>query len=1150
MTTAEWPWESPRYLGVERIGAGQSGSVFRVHDKVRNRDVALKTLRDLSADNVLDLKREFRLLAPLAHPRLVSLNELVVEPTTTFFTMELLEGPDFLDSLAEVEGPARFERLRGCAADILEGLQFLSRHGLAHCDLKPANVIVTKGHATLLDFGLSRRVTPTDVGDGTFSGTVEYAAGEVLAGQPADIAADLYALGTMIYEAMFGELPFGPNPSKIAQRKWAGEPVAPPTTAATVPGDLLEVALRCLDPSPAARPGPMEALRTLGAAPSSGGGLATFVGRAAELGTLHRAFEDSLDSGSLVCVAGRSGIGKTELVRHFCRELERDRSARIIASVCHPQEYVRFKAVDAVADQLVQHCRDDGGLLGLPSADLEALCRVFPGLERRFTTADAEPRAPQSKVAERRRAELAFGELVTLASHRGPLVVWIDDLQWVDVDSQPMLEQLVRAAAAARLMVVFSYRDTAPELPFLDDHDIPRVELKLTGLRADETQAIIAQFALDPSARAHVESTVEEADGDPYLLEQLAALVGGPSGGWRVEDGLHGVLDARLDELEVAELDLLMTAASAGVPLRAAVLGDAAGHVHRAYDLADALARRRLLQRLPGESDDLFTTFHARVADAAHQRDNESRRRERHFSLARALITADEPSSLIAGQLAAAGRNDDAAEYAADAARSALEGLAFDQALRFFEMALISSRWEDGERARLLRGHGDALAWNGRARSGAAAYLRAAELLDGDAEMTARRSAAELLLGSGTVREGTDVLRTTLDKVGVVLPAAQWRAAVDAVAQRVRLSRLRIEQARAPVVNDDPQRRRRMEVCWTAGFLLSAYDPISSIGLHARHTREAFGLGDAGAMARGRAVELVFLGAQPRAPRKVARLEQIVRQALRSPIPSELRADIEMMLGLHCFYGGRFADAMRQFDSAARDYGQGRIHRWNISYTRAHRCMVLEFLGRYREMQEESASLCEELRRTEDRLGWALAVLGTGYLVPLMQGDSRRAREQLDGVRDAFREKTPAAVLWLWSRACIKVALYKGDHAEAKGSLAWARNNLRSLFRFQNVRVEYARLQAARAFLAGDERAAQRATRLIAREGNTWGPGLVALCRGRHGDVKELRRAATQFAESELYGFAAAARRYAGDEGTDELDAFAEPTKWLRTFAG
>ena len=213
-----------RFQIVRALGQGGMGVVYEALDAARAGRVALKTLTRCRAQDLYRLKNEFRSLADVAHPNLVALHEFICDDDTWFFTMDLLQGEDFLAyvrglevvELAQTRAAAEpqfdEERLRAALGQLVQGVVALHQAGKLHCDLKPGNVMVSKtGHLTILDFGLvSERVGPSTgrtLGP-EWSGTPGYMAPEQREARELSPATDYYAIGVMLFESMAGRLPF------------------------------------------------------------------------------------------------------------------------------------------------------------------------------------------------------------------------------------------------------------------------------------------------------------------------------------------------------------------------------------------------------------------------------------------------------------------------------------------------------------------------------------------------------------------------------------------------------------------------------------------------------------------------------------------------------------------------------------------------------------------------------------------------------------------------------------------------------------------------------------------------------------------------------------------------------------------------------
>ncbi|HEV2299235.1 MAG TPA: protein kinase [Candidatus Acidoferrales bacterium] len=218
------------YEIVGAIGAGGMGEVYRARDTRLGRDVAIKILpQHLTAKaNVKQrFEREARAISSLQHPNICTLYDVGHQDGTDFLVMEYLEGETLADRL--VKGPLAPEQVLKIGIEICEGLEKAHRTGVAHRDLKPGNIMLTKTGAKLLDFGLAKPLEvvpaasltalPTSsramevaakpvTTEGTIVGTFQYMSPEQLEGKEADARSDIFALGAVLYEMAAGRRAF------------------------------------------------------------------------------------------------------------------------------------------------------------------------------------------------------------------------------------------------------------------------------------------------------------------------------------------------------------------------------------------------------------------------------------------------------------------------------------------------------------------------------------------------------------------------------------------------------------------------------------------------------------------------------------------------------------------------------------------------------------------------------------------------------------------------------------------------------------------------------------------------------------------------------------------------------------------------------
>lgn len=204
-----------RYLIMNKLGEGGMGAVYRAVDGLTGQTVALKRvaiptshsqLNDGTSGMRLALAQEFRMLATLRHPHVISVLDYGFdEDRQPFFTMDYLEGAqNLLDAGRQQPLEGRVELVM----QMLQAVAYLHRRGIIHRDLKPANVLVANGQVKVLDFGLSVLHEQVESSEDEIAGTLAYLAPEVIRGERPTESADLYAVGVMIYELLTGHHPF------------------------------------------------------------------------------------------------------------------------------------------------------------------------------------------------------------------------------------------------------------------------------------------------------------------------------------------------------------------------------------------------------------------------------------------------------------------------------------------------------------------------------------------------------------------------------------------------------------------------------------------------------------------------------------------------------------------------------------------------------------------------------------------------------------------------------------------------------------------------------------------------------------------------------------------------------------------------------
>ena len=251
------------------LGAGGMGEVYRARDTRLDRTVAVKILpAHLSSNPEAKQRfdREARSISSLSHPNVCHLYDVGSQDGTNYLVMEYLEGETLADRLRK--GPLPLEQVLKCGIEICEGLEKAHKSGVIHRDLKPGNIMLTKGGAKLMDFGLAKPALPASplssgltqtiatpqnplTTEGMLVGTFQYMAPEQLEGREADARSDIFALGAVLYEMVTGRRAFeGKTTASTIAAILAADPPPISTVQPLSPSGLETTVKSCLAKDP------------------------------------------------------------------------------------------------------------------------------------------------------------------------------------------------------------------------------------------------------------------------------------------------------------------------------------------------------------------------------------------------------------------------------------------------------------------------------------------------------------------------------------------------------------------------------------------------------------------------------------------------------------------------------------------------------------------------------------------------------------------------------------------------------------------------------------------------------------------------------------------------------------------------------------
>lgn len=879
-----------RFEILRELGRGGMGRVFKAWDPARGEQVAVKVLLGFSSASFYRFKREFRSLSEVSHPNLVKLHELFFEDGRLFFSMELLQGVDFVQYCRNFDGPD-IDHLRPALAQLAQGVHGLHQAGKLHRDIKPSNIMVNDdGRVVLLDFGLIRERDEEEAdltAPGAVLGTPAYMSPEQAAGLPIGPESDWYAVGLVLYEALTGRRPFEDNnPARLMRARLLEDPAPPSSVELGIPTEIDELCARLLRRKVEERPTPEQVLDRVGASsslpatprPSESGPALQFVGRQGELNRLHDALT-AVQPGRPVCVFvhGPSGIGKSELIRHFLDGAVDD-IGMVLSGRCYERESVPYKAFDSVVDDVADRLRvleSDERDAVLP-AGIDALARLFPVLGRVASIsrglASWETAVDDGEL--RARAFAALKDLFRDLAGDGVLVVTVDDLQWCDMDSVALLLELLQPPDAPPMLMISSHRSeqlaSAPPLQTLlgalesDRYAVDVRDLPLRALDPSDCVELVGVLlgSQDGEIAQRAEEIARESDGSPLFLTELVRYArhrADQSSPGELElsetPRLEQVLRERILAMPDAAQQVLTSIAIAGQRIEQGVALRAALGNRKDRSTLDTLRSAKLIRTQGVNDRDWVETYHDRIRETVVSALEEQERRRQHLHLAEALAGSgrSDPDAL-ATHFEQAGASERTVPHALGAARAAAQALAFVRAIDWFEVALGHLPADDERRLELEIELGQAYANAGHAYEAAQCFVRAAERSPAEEQPGLQRRAAHFLVASGNLGEARAMLTGLLGGVGLKMPPAGKSVLFPLLLLRARIAARGLDYRERPEDEIPAGDLHRIDLCWAAGHLVP-FDRLLGASFFARHLLLALDAGEPGRIAPALALE-------------------------------------------------------------------------------------------------------------------------------------------------------------------------------------------------------------------------------------------------------------------------------------------------------
>ena len=706
-----------RYALHNKLGQGGMGIVHRATDRLTGEIVALKQVflpveqllfnsRPASQTNRelrLALAHEFQTLAGLRHPNIISVLDYGFDENgQPFFTMSYLENAQTI--LAAANGRSVPEKV-ALLLQMLEALAYLHRRGILHRDLKPDNVLVVGDTVRVLDFGLAAAKEQATESVGSWL----YMAPEVLLGQPATEASDLYTVGVLAYQLLAGTHPFDmyaeDTIGEILEREPAWETFGAEeeltassigsvqavirTLLAKTPGKRLQTADQTIAALNAAlgraRPTETAVIR------ESYLQAAQLVGREAEMTQLTAALEQAKTGyGSSWLIGGESGVGKSRLIN----------------------ELRTYALVNGFLVLTGQSVADDGGLpyqlwkeplryLLLTTASLEAvsvgvLAPLVPDITQ-LTQQQIPPIAELTGSAAQQRLYQTITRL--FQQQNQPVLLLLEDMQWAEESLEP-LAALTQVVNEQKLVIVGTYRDDErPNLPTL----LPQMTvMTLQRLPPAAMQQLSLAMLGDAGNKPEVLTLLQqETEGNAFfaieIIRALAQDVGRladigqrpfPQKLW--PKGIQSLVQQRLNRLPAADHALLQLVSVAGRVLDmrlVAALAHGAG-----IDLLESWILRCHEAAILDVQNGRWQFNHDKIRDGIMMLLSPGQLVDAHHHIAQTLEAVyppeTRPSARLAYHWGQAGVRETQAYYAFQAGKEAAQQFANQEAIHFYTLAL------------------------------------------------------------------------------------------------------------------------------------------------------------------------------------------------------------------------------------------------------------------------------------------------------------------------------------------------------------------------------------------------------------------------------------------------------------------------------
>ena len=465
------------YRILERLGKGGMGVVYKAEDTSLGRIVAIKFLPEAIATDPTALerfRREARAASALNHPNIVTVHEIGEDESGSFLVMEWIQGETLR---SRIQRSMDLATVIDCGIQVARALKTAHQAGIIHRDIKPENIMVrSDGYVKLVDFGLARvGITPdgetVSVGitkEGSWMGTIDYFSPEQARAESLEWGTDIFSFGIVLYEAATGVHPFqAGSPFSTATGILSQEPIPAARINPGLPATFERLLLSMLQKDSRLRPTASEVEQVLDSLRSPASDAETVilkmsdrhtVGRGQQLKELHAALNlAAAGRGSLLCISGEAGIGKSTLVEEFLAALKvSGQSCNIARGRCSERlaEGEAYLPILEALDSLLHSGTADSASRIMRTLAPSWFLELAP-LQQQDSSMI---RLADSKATSQERLKREFFAFLQEVCRHRPLLLFLEDAHWIDASTVDLLAYVTGRFESLPMLLVVTYR--------------------------------------------------------------------------------------------------------------------------------------------------------------------------------------------------------------------------------------------------------------------------------------------------------------------------------------------------------------------------------------------------------------------------------------------------------------------------------------------------------------------------------------------------------------------------------------------------------------------------------------------------------------------------------------------------------------------